>query len=115
MHFSGFKSTPPPSLYSSALLGQTSIQAGSRQARHTIAIKLLSIPPVVRTLMALLTIEWFFCHVAAHTVIHEKQPRHLFISLDRKTFDIKLSFFKYFNTILNQYSRFVNGKNKTGD
>jgi len=91
MHFSGIRVTPPPSRNSSASLGQTSMQAGSIQARHTIAMKLLSMPPVVRTLIALLTIEWFFFLVAAQTVIQEKHPRHLFISLDRKTFGICLS------------------------
>jgi len=57
IHLSGFRMTPPPVRNSSASLGQTSIHAGSGHARHTIAIKLLSIPPVVRTLMALFTKE----------------------------------------------------------
>jgi hypothetical protein len=88
MHFSGINSTPPPSRRSSASLGHTSIHAGSVQARHTIAMKLLSIPPVVRTFIALFISEWFCCLTAAQTVIQEKHPRHLFISLDFKTFGI---------------------------
>jgi len=60
---------------------------------HTIAMKLLVIPPVVRTLIALFTSEWSFLFVMAHTLIHVKQPKHLFISIGSSIFDIFITWF----------------------
>jgi len=88
MHLSALSSTPPPSRSTSALLGQASIHAGFVQPRHTIAIKLLAMPPVVRTLIALFMSEWFFWLKDAQTSMHVKHPRHFFISFERRIFGI---------------------------
>jgi len=56
-HFSAFSSTPPPGRDSSAPAGHASMHAGVLQPRHTMAMKLLAIPPTVRILIALLMIE----------------------------------------------------------
>jgi len=48
-------------------------------------------PPDERTLMALLTSEWFFLFVTAQRLMHVKQPRHLFISTDFSIFAITTS------------------------
>jgi len=56
-HISSCKITPPPGLSFNALTGQAPLHAGSLQPRQTMATKRLAIPPVVRILIALLSIE----------------------------------------------------------
>jgi len=66
------------------------MQAGSLQPRQTIAIRLLAMPPVVRTFIALFVSEWFFWLTAEQTFMQVKQPRHLVISFGRRTLPISL-------------------------
>jgi len=90
MHFSSFNKTPPPVRFSRAWLGHTSMHAGSLQPRHTMAIKLLAMPPVVRTLIALFIREWLLLFITEQTLMQEKQPRHFLISLGCNIFGINL-------------------------
>jgi hypothetical protein len=72
-----------------APVGQLSAQAlSSGHALQTMLTKLLVIPPVVRTRIALLNVLCSFLFTAAQTSMQVKHPMHLFILATLNTFGI---------------------------